>query len=45
MTTSETEGSLLTEAQSITWTFPVSNSMITIYDVNYSIPYPDKENQ
>lgn len=44
LTASEQENSLLTEATSITWTFPVTNTMITAYGIDYSVPYPDKNN-
>lgn len=42
--TSESEGSLLTEATSITWTFPTVSTMLTVYGIDYSVPYPDKDN-
>jgi hypothetical protein len=42
--TSEQDGSILTEATSITWTFPTVSTMLTVYGINYSIPYPNKEN-
>lgn len=42
--TSESEGSLLTEAKSITWTFPTVSTMLTVYNIDYSVPYLDKDN-
>ena len=38
----EEQGSLLTEAESITWTFPTSKTMITMNDVNYNHSYQDQ---
>ena len=35
---SESDGSVLTEATSITWTFPTVNTMLTVYDIDYSYP-------
>ena len=43
LTTSEQEGSILTEAKSITWTFPSISSMLEVYDIDYSVPYPNKD--
>lgn len=40
---SESDGSILTEATSITWTFPTVNTMLTVYNIDYSYPiYEDK---
>ena len=41
LTTSEQEGSILAEAESITWTFPTVSTMLTVYNIDYSIPYPN----
>ena len=35
---SESDGSILTEATSITWTFPTVNTMLTVYNIDYSYP-------
>lgn len=43
LTTSEQESSILTEATSITWTFPTVNTMLEVYDIDYSVPYPNKD--
>ncbi|MBE6148219.1 MAG: hypothetical protein E7167_01710 [Firmicutes bacterium] len=43
LTTSEQESSILTEATSITWTFPTINTMLEVYDIDYSVPYPNKD--
>ena len=40
---SESDGSILTEATSITWTFPTVNTMLTVYNIDYS--YPIYENK
>lgn len=35
---SESDGSILTEATSITWIFPTVNTMLTVYNIDYSYP-------
>lgn len=35
---SESDGSILTEATSITWTFPTVNTMLTVYNIDYNYP-------
>lgn len=39
---SESDGSVLTEATSITWTFPAVNTMLTVYNIDYSYPIYEK---
>ena len=41
---SEKDGSVLTEANSITWSFPIDRSMIIAEGINYSVPFPSKDN-
>lgn len=41
---SEKDGSVLTEANSITWSFPIDRSMIIAEGINYSVPFPNKDN-
>lgn len=43
LTTSEQEGSILTEATRITWTFPTVSTMLEVYNIDYSVPYPNKD--